>query len=153
MREALSREVGPLLDAALRPSPEAEDPAMPEVLAPATAEDVREHALYTLARLVVHARLRQMLPRAGADGSEVAAFHRSFRDAYRELFLEQLVPVEDAGATGDQVIDACARAVPPGLSVSIMGAQNIKGTGLDWVYRWVALDRVKSALEGLQSGN
>ncbi|MFP2910155.1 hypothetical protein ACLESD_34985, partial [Pyxidicoccus sp. 3LFB2] len=132
-----------------------EDAASPEVLAPATKDEVREHALYALARLVVHARLRRALPRAGGagDAAEVAAFHRKFRDAYRDLYLEQLVPVNDAGATGDQVIDACARAVPPGMSVSIMGAQNIKGTGLDWVYRWLALDRVGSALESLQKGS
>jgi poly-gamma-glutamate synthase PgsB/CapB len=152
IRQALEREVGPVLDAALGEAPVREDPAAPEVLAPATLDEVREHALYTLARLVVHARLRRALPGEGADDGAVAAFHRRFREAYRELYLEQLVPVSDAGATGDQVIDACARAVPPGLSVSIMGAQNIKGTGLDWVYRWLALDRVGSALEALQKG-
>ncbi len=69
------------------------------------------------------------------------------------MFLEQLVPVPDAHATGDQVVDAVARAVPPGLEVSVMGAQNIKGTGLDWVYRWVALDRVQTALASLKSAN
>ncbi|QSQ23833.1 hypothetical protein JY651_02280 [Pyxidicoccus parkwayensis] len=153
VRSKLEREVRPLLEAALHEAPEREDASMPEVLAPATKDEVCEHALYTLARLVVHARLRHALPRAGADSGEVAAFHRKFRHAYRDLFLEQLVPVDDAGATGDQVIDACARAVPPGLSVSIMGAQNIKGTGLDWVYRWMALDRVGSALEALRKGS
>jgi len=155
VRSALEREVGPLLDTALRETFVREEAASPEVLAPATKDEVREHALYMLARWVVHARLRRALPRAGGDGdaAAVAAFHRKFRQAYRELFLEQLVPVNDAGATGDQVIDACARAVPPGMSVSLMGAQNIKGTGLDWVYRWLALDRVHSALEALQKGS
>lgn len=153
VRSALEREVGPLLEAALRVAPVREDASAPEVLAPATKDEVCEHALYALARMVVHARLKAALPRPGADGDEVKAFHRKFRDAYRDMYLEQLVPVNDAAATGDQVIDACARSVPPGLSVSIMGAQNIKGTGLDWVYRWLALDRVGTALETLQKGS
>ncbi|MCP3142699.1 hypothetical protein [Pyxidicoccus xibeiensis] len=155
VREALEQEVGSLVIHALREAPVREDAALPEVLSPATAEDVRGHALYLLARLVVHARLRRALPRPGEEGSAeaVEAFHRKFRAAYRELYLEQLVPVSDAAATGDQIIDACARSVPPGLDVSIMGAQNIKGTGLDWVYRWLALDRVGSALEALRKGS
>ncbi|HZI13513.1 MAG TPA: hypothetical protein VE153_24240, partial [Myxococcus sp.] len=153
VRQSLERELGGVLEAALREAPAAEDLAMPEVLATPSKEEVCEHALYTLARLVVHARLRRELPKPQAGQSAEAqaeAFHRKFRDAYRDMYLEQLVPVSDAGATGDQVVDACARAVPPGLSVSIMGAQNIKGTGLDWVYRWLALDRVGTALEALK---
>ncbi len=155
VREQLASQVGPLLDASLQPGPADEDAALPEVLAPASAQEVREHALYLLARMGVSARLRRALPTPGDTGSaeaRIAAFHAHFRGAWRALFLEQLVPVHDSHATGDQVVDACARAVPPGMQVSIMGAQNIKGTGLDWVYRWLALDRVQGALETLRTG-
>ncbi|MBF5040765.1 hypothetical protein FGE12_00035 [Aggregicoccus sp. 17bor-14] len=154
VREALASSVGPLLERCLEAEPQPEDPKLPEVLAQATGEEVRTHALYLLARLVVHARLRAALPRPGASdpAGEVKQFRSQFRAAYKALFMEQLVPVPDSHATGDQVIDACARAVAPGLQVSIMGAQNIKGTGLDWVYRWIALDRVKSALESFRLG-
>jgi poly-gamma-glutamate synthase PgsB/CapB len=156
VRERLAGQVGPRIDESLRPDGQPEDESLPEVLAPATVEEVHEHALFLLARLVVHARLRQALPRPGGPGAteeRIAAFHQRFREAWRELFLEQLVPVHDARATGDQIVDACARAVPPGMQVSIMGAQNIKGTGLDWVYRWLALDRVQGALEALRTGS
>ncbi|NBD11514.1 hypothetical protein [Corallococcus silvisoli] len=151
VRRALEREVGPLLDAALEPVSRAQTKILPEVLTPATKDEVREHALYLLARMVVHARLMQALPRGDGDAEgRVKAFHAKFREAYRALMLEQLVPVADSQATGDQVVDACARAVAPGMHVSIMGAQNIKGTGLDWVYRWMALDRVTAALKALE---
>jgi poly-gamma-glutamate synthase PgsB/CapB len=155
VREQLAGQVGPRIDESLQTAGAPEDESLPEVLTPATTEEVREHGLYLLARLVVHARLRQALPKPGgmeATEERIADYHQRFRGAWKELFLEQLVPVNDAGASGDQVVDACARAVPPGMQVSIMGAQNIKGTGLDWVYRWLALDRVKGALETLRTG-
>jgi poly-gamma-glutamate synthase PgsB/CapB len=153
VREALEAEVGPLLEPCLLPGTPATSEALPETLAPATAEDVRTHGLYLLARMAVHARVKRALPRAGGGQDDVAAFHRTFRDAYRELALEQLVPVSDPGATGDQVVDACARCTPPGVTASIMGSQNIKGTGLDWVYRWVAQDRVATAVQALEGAN
>lgn len=67
----------------------------------------------------------------------------------RELFLELLVPVEDAGASGDQVIDAITSACPPGVEATVMGIQNIKGTGLDFVYRWIRYDEVNTLVERL----
>ncbi|RYZ37021.1 MAG: hypothetical protein EOO71_29675 [Myxococcaceae bacterium] len=152
VRRTLEREVGSLLDEALGPVSRVQSQPLPEVLTPATKDEVREHALYLLARMAVHARLKQALPRdaSGDAAGRVKAFHARFREAYKAMFLEQVVPVSDAQATGDQVVDACARAVAPGMQVSIMGAQNIKGTGLDWVYRWMALDRVTSALKALE---
>ncbi|WP_148282389.1 hypothetical protein [Corallococcus coralloides] len=151
VRRALEREVGPLIDEALSPASRAQPSSLPEVLTAATQDEVREHALYLLARMAVHARLKALLPRGEADAQgRVKAFHAKFRDAYKAMMLEQLVPVSDSQATGDQVVDACARSVAPGMQVSIMGAQNIKGTGLDWVYRWMALDRVTTALKALE---
>ena len=38
--------------------------------------------------------------------------------------------VVDPLTTGDQVILRCAKSVPPGVRVILMGTQNIKGTGL-----------------------
>src|SRR5207253_3510855 len=80
-----------------------------------------------------------------------AAVERAFADAYRALFHEQVIPLYDASLTGDQVIDAIARAIPPGAHGSLIGIQNIKGTGLDFVYRWVSFGLVHRALEKLAS--
>ena len=41
-------------------------------------------------------------------------------------------------AMPEDELDAAAPA-PPGVRVTVMGTQNIKGTGLDFVYRWLAL--------------
>src|SRR5262249_48159292 len=45
-----------------------------------------------------------------------------------------------------------ARSIPPGAHGSIMGIQNIKGTGLDFVYRWVSRDVVERSLLKVESG-
>jgi hypothetical protein len=100
----------------------------------------------------VHARLAARLATAFAE-RDIEAPNRELRDAYRALFQEQLVVVENSGETGDRIIDRCARAVPPGTQVSVMGIQNIKGTGLDFVYRWLALDQTMSRIARLGTDN
>jgi hypothetical protein len=87
----------------------------------------------------------------GVDRAAIAGFHRELRAAYRELFEDTVIVVADPGETGDQIIARCARAVPPGTDVDIMGIQNIKGTGLDFVYRWLALDETTARLAALAS--
>jgi gamma-polyglutamate synthase len=125
----------------------------PEVIAAAETRDVVEHIVHQATRLAIHARLAArivaLFERRSPDG--VPAVNEAVRSAYRELFLDQLVTVEDSGETGDQIIDRCARAVPPGTRVAVMGIQNIKGTGLDFVYRWLALDQTTARLHRLDS--
>ncbi|MBA3502549.1 MAG: poly-gamma-glutamate synthase PgsB [Myxococcota bacterium] len=109
------------------PGPTAPGPEVCEI-----ADDVREHCVRQASRIALHARLAAMI--------DNPAINERVRVAYHELFMDQLVVVEDQNESGDQIIDRCARAVPPGTRVSVMGIQNIKGTGLDFVYRWLALD-------------
>lgn len=58
-----------------------------------------------------------------------------------EWFNRRIVVIEDFHATGDHVINRLCQESPPGLTARIMGMQNIKGTGLDYVYRWQAWER------------
>lgn len=136
------------LDGALSPTDEPTDPQHPEIAEPATVAEARAHFVAALARMVVHARLRTALP-PGRSGAEVAAFHAELRAAYRALMLDSLFVVQDRQATGDQIIAQLTHAVPPGTRVTVMGIQNIKGTGLDFAYRWVALGQVSAALDEL----
>ena len=53
-------------------------------------------------------------------------------------FESKLIPVLDYYASGNQIIRLIADHTPPGFHSRIMGMQNIKGTGLDFVYRWQA---------------
>ncbi len=83
--------------------------------------------------------------------SDPKAIDRAFGATYRALFDEGVVPLHDYSLTGDQIIDIIAKRTPPGANVSIMGVQNIKGTGLDFVYRWVGTDMVAKSLNALKS--
>lgn len=84
---------------------------------------------------------------------DAAAVERAFRAAYRALFDEALVPLHDSTLTGDAIIDRISGCVPPGAHATIMGVQNIKGTGLDFVYRWVSADMVVRALARLSDAS
>jgi poly-gamma-glutamate synthase PgsB/CapB len=77
-----------------------------------------------------------------------------FGAAYRAIFLEGVVCQWDSAISGDQLIEALASLLPPSASARMMGMQNIKGTGLDFVYRWVSVEsttRLCAALRGPDS--
>lgn len=90
----------------------------------------------------VHAQLiKDSLPEA----------NKRFREVYRELFLGQYLPLWDPSLKGDQVIDRITDTVPPGHRIRFVGVQNIKGTGLDFIYRWVSMDMVRQWLTKLKN--
>jgi poly-gamma-glutamate synthase PgsB/CapB len=63
----------------------------------------------------------------------------------------RLVVVEDPHASGDAIIDRICEETPPGIHNRIMGSQNIKGTGLDFAYRWQAWDACHRACTEVRS--
>ena len=73
------------------------------------------------------------------------------RATYRRLFELRVIILEHSDYTGDQVVDFIYRAIPPGLHAEVMGCQNIKGTGLDFVYRFVELQRISDWLGKLET--
>ncbi len=77
-------------------------------------------------------RLRQ------AGKAKSSELNRAFADLAWQWFERKLVVIEDYYATGDKIIDTIAGFSPPGYLNRVMGIQNIKGTGLDFVYRWEA---------------
>jgi poly-gamma-glutamate synthase PgsB/CapB len=80
------------------------------------------------------------------------AVDTAFAAGYRAMFMESVVPLHDPELSGDAIIDRIAREVPIGAQASILGLQNIKGTGLDFAYRWVSIDSVLRMLDGLDAG-
>jgi hypothetical protein len=85
--------------------------------------------------------------------TQPAQVDRVFRAAYQAMFEEQIIPLYDSTLTGDQIIDTICTNAPPGARIDIMGLQNIKGTGLDFVYRWVSLEAVDRALAKARSSS
>ncbi len=73
-----------------------------------------------------------------------------YRRLLEEWFRRKLIVIEDAHATGEQIIHHIVEATPPGFMHRLMGMQNIKGTGLDFVYRWQDWERCYQACEKLK---
>ena len=112
-------------------------------LAPERAEAIlahyRELAGY-------HAEYEKL--RGAISGSASPASHDGEVRAFlRRVFMAKLVPVRDYYIKGEQIVRLVARATPPGLVNRIMGMQNIKGTGLDFVYRWQAWEAISRACD------
>jgi poly-gamma-glutamate synthase PgsB/CapB len=147
-------DLGPWAEEALAAAPYTGPVEPPEVDVPATSAAAAEHFARQVARTVIAARLHARLRAALLAGpAAIEELHGELHAAYRELFLELVDIVEDPLTTGDQVVLRCALAVPPGVRVSLMGTQNIKGTGLDFVYRWIALDVAMQDLASLGSAD
>jgi len=84
---------------------------------------------------------------------ELRVDHSVIESAFQQQswrwFEKKLIVVEDYYARGDDVINHIVNNTPPGLKNRIMGMQNIKGTGLDFIYRWQAWETCFKACENL----
>ena len=118
-----------------------------EVLGKALPEDIAGRIATHIADLEKALAVCQSL-RSQLTG-DIAKAHSDIREALRERFMGSLVPVRNYYTKGDTLVRQIARDTPPGLLNRIMGLQNIKGTGLDFVYTWQAWDAVHGACEAL----
>ena len=100
-------------------------------------------------------RFAELQKKVGAASSrgEKDSLEGEFRHMLWTWSEEKLVVVEDYHASGDQVIDIIVNETPPGFLNRIIGLQNIKGTGLDFVYRWEAWCACHKACDQLRSSN
>lgn len=95
--------------------------------------------------------------RDGQEYLEYSAFADSFDGAKQNAMVDWLfkcfknrwVVVDDYYSTGNQTINVMVKNTPPGLLSRVIGMQNIKGTGLDFIYRWQAWDQVHDFCEQL----
>lgn len=71
--------------------------------------------------------------------------------AFVARLAARLRPLPDPTMSGDAVLGALAAQAPVGSAVTLLGCENIKGTGLDFVYRWVSIDRVRGWLDALEA--
>ncbi len=98
-------------------------------------------------------RQYQALKDKVAGGSDPAALDGELRAFLRACFMAKLLPVREYYTPGEEVVRIVARATPPGLVNRVMGMQNIKGTGLDWVYRWQAWEACHKACQQAGDSN
>jgi hypothetical protein len=83
----------------------------------------------------------------------VAALDARLRETLKQWFARKLVVIERYDATGEEIIQRIVDDTPPGFLNRVMGVQNIKGTGLDFVYRFHAWDTCHQACELLETGD
>lgn len=98
-----------------------------------------------------YTRFQQRIATAAQSGTRDAALDQDFRALLWQWLERRILVVEDPYASGNQIISLICQATPPGFRNRIQGIQNIKGTGLDFVYRWQAWDTCHKACTLLQS--
>jgi poly-gamma-glutamate synthase PgsB/CapB len=96
---------------------------------------------------------RGFAQRLGAGSADRPRIDQEYRDLMWRWLEAKLVVVDDPHTPGEQIIDRISRETPPGIRNRIMGMQNIKGTGLDFVYRWEAWLACHTACEQLRGAD
>lgn len=112
-------------------------------------DGVAEHAELCRNQLAEYRALEAELLERGPT----ADLDQRLRDQLWAWFRQKIVVVENYYATGEEIVHLLAERTPPGFRNRIMGMQNIKGTGLDFVYRWHAWETVHRACADATSGN
>jgi gamma-polyglutamate synthase len=67
---------------------------------------------------------------------EKIKLEKELKDFFSEIFFAKIKVLTDKNASGEEVIMELVSHLPRGLFARVMGLQNIKGTGLDFVYQW-----------------
>ncbi len=93
----------------------------------------------------MHARV------ASGMAGDSKSIESEFRELMTKWFFQKLVFVENYFASGEEVLHTVVEETPPGFTNRVMGLQNIKGTGLDFVYRFQAWDMCKEACDAVRS--
>lgn len=83
----------------------------------------------------------------------ISRLEERFRSLIKRLIMNHIDVIWDQYASGDQIMRRLIDQVPPNLNSRVMGLQNIKGTGLDFAYRWVSLAKIQSMLIELENGS
>jgi poly-gamma-glutamate synthase PgsB/CapB len=122
-----------------------------EMVEAGTAEDLIDHVDRLRQQLSDLDAFRDRLRTAGE--SPDSGLDDELRNILHDWFMAKIVVIWDSHSTGDETIGRIARELPPGINTRIMGCQNIKGTGLDFAYRWVAWDSCVTACRDLVSGD
>ncbi len=115
------------------------------------ATEITGHQQKLLQSLREYEALASAIRQTGpADRSSL---DRQFRKQLRTWFEQKLVIVSNYDATGEEIIRDIVQETPPGYRNRVMGIQNIKGTGLDFIYRFQAWDSCHQACQSLEQSD
>lgn len=105
------------------------------------------YALQVLNEYLSYQTLRNRIPMPPASGSDAIHDLETF---FTDTFLSRFHYVEDYFISGNALVQHLADVIPPYRHSFIVGLQNIKGTGLDFVYAWQQWDRIAQLLTALE---
>ena len=88
-----------------------------------------------------------------ATHSTVALIEEQYRELLHRWFKRKIIVIPRYESTGEEILTRIVEEVPPGFHARVMGLQNIKGTGLDFVYRFQAWDTCHEACQTLLKNN
>ena len=114
--------------------------------------DVNALADHVRERVDTYTSYQQLVEAVTVDkGTQNEKLDDRFKALMKQWFESKFIVIENSHATGEEVITEIMNATPPGVYNRIMGVQNIKGTGLDFVYRWQAWELCHAACTELLS--
>ncbi len=87
-----------------------------------------------------------------ATEEDRSKLNQGFREQLWRWFERKLIIISDPYLSGDEIVNKICEITPPGFHNRMMGMQNIKGTGLDFVYRWQAWEACYDACQDLRAG-
>lgn len=117
----------------------------------AQAEQIIAFTEHDRTSIKEYAELKQKIVTVQTSASHDTKLDSELRELLWRWLQRRILVVEDYHASGNQIIHLISQVTPPGFKNRIHGIQNIKGTGLDFVYRWQAWDTCYKACSLLQS--
>jgi hypothetical protein len=115
------------------------------------AADIVDHQQRLLQSLQDYEGMARAIRQTGSK--DRASLDRQFRKQLRKWFEQKFVVISNYDATGEEIIRDITHATPPGYRNRVMGIQNIKGTGLDFIYRFQAWDSCYHACQSIEQGD
>ncbi|GAA4354853.1 hypothetical protein [Kangiella marina] len=79
--------------------------------------------------------------------------NKTFSAYCYNLIKNKVIVIEDPHLPGESILKKVIETTPIGITNNIMGLQNIKGTGLDFVYRWEAWEKCSKAITKVLNSN
>jgi len=119
---------------ALWADPAALRAALPRELAAERVAELLQHLGRYADEQAAAAAFAARLP--GVGSAPDPALDHELHQLLWQWFSRRLVVIPDVHASGDQIVRKVCEETPPGYRNRVMGVQNIKGTGLNWVYAW-----------------
>lgn len=108
----------------------------------------RQHLIFRQTQMTKAQALLQ-----DAERAVDASLEERCRETFTEWFRTRIHIEPDTHASGDEVVARLVGLAPPNMLTRVMGIQNIKGTGLGFIYKWQDYDQQANALQEIASGS